>query len=167
MAEAFHVRRFVTASDISLGSPRLNLAFSATIFNSLIGISLPSEAEVRAMKDQIDALKDDKARLESKILELEGSLNASKEVVKELSVKHVGDMNAKSEILANRDVEIAELKKQMEEMKENHLNEVEALKKEMNTEHEIHFAYRKNIRSQVSLFTFFPGLINDKLVHNL
>jgi hypothetical protein len=48
-AEKLDARRFVSAKDIVNGNARLNLAFTATLFNKAIGIFLPSEEEMKAL----------------------------------------------------------------------------------------------------------------------
>ena len=56
IAEALDCRKFVTAKDIVNGNARLNLAFTATLFNAHMGIRLPSEDEIAAMYDRFDKM---------------------------------------------------------------------------------------------------------------
>jgi plastin-1 len=56
VAEALDCRRFVTVKDIVGGNARLNLAFTATLFNAHLGIRLPSEDEIAAMYDRFEKM---------------------------------------------------------------------------------------------------------------
>ena len=56
IAEALDCRKFVTAKDIVSGNARLNLAFTATLFNAHLGIRLPSEDEIAAMYERFDMM---------------------------------------------------------------------------------------------------------------
>ncbi|KJE89578.1 actin-bundling protein Sac6 [Capsaspora owczarzaki ATCC 30864] len=75
-AELLNSRKFVTAKDIAHGNARLNLAFTATLFNMNIGIRLPSEEEIAAIFDELDALKAKVAELEAIIAK--GELEAKR-----------------------------------------------------------------------------------------
>ena len=56
IAETLDCRQFVTVKDIVNGNARLNLAFTATLFNTHLGIRLPSEDEIAAMYDRFDKM---------------------------------------------------------------------------------------------------------------
>ncbi|XP_063934011.1 plastin-3-like [Zophobas morio] len=57
VAETLNCRKFTTASDIVKGYERLNLAFTATIFNEYVGITLPSEAELLRLSEDLEELR--------------------------------------------------------------------------------------------------------------
>eukprot|EP01137_Pigoraptor_chileana_P015136 Opistho-2@70696 len=50
-------RRFVTAKDIAEGHSRLNLAFTATLFNAHIGIRMPTEEEIAEIYQRMEMLE--------------------------------------------------------------------------------------------------------------
>lgn len=75
-AELLNSRKFVTAKDIVSGNSRLNLAFAATLFNMNIGIRLPTEEEIAAIYDELEALKNRVAELEQ--LVQKGELEAAR-----------------------------------------------------------------------------------------
>jgi hypothetical protein len=67
------------------GHARLNLSLVASIFNKFIGISLPSDEEIRALMDELDKLRGDndslRSQLQQKDKELEklrGDVSAEK-----------------------------------------------------------------------------------------
>jgi hypothetical protein len=79
-AEHIHCRQFVTAEDILRGNQRLNLAFTAGLFNKFIGIELPSDQEIRTLYDENEKLK---LKCES----LQQSLRVKEEKIQDLSNK--------------------------------------------------------------------------------
>lgn len=56
-ADKMDCRQFTTANDIVACRERLNLAFTATIFNAHIGIKLPTEAEIVRLMTELDELR--------------------------------------------------------------------------------------------------------------
>jgi hypothetical protein len=56
LAEKLDSRQFVTTKNIVAGHARLNLAFTATLFNNHIGIRLPTEEEIAALFDKVESL---------------------------------------------------------------------------------------------------------------
>ncbi|KXS14325.1 hypothetical protein M427DRAFT_70759 [Gonapodya prolifera JEL478] len=64
-AEVLESREFATARDIATGNARLNLAFTATLFNNHIGIHLPSEDESRELVEKCRMQERRIAELES------------------------------------------------------------------------------------------------------
>lgn len=79
-AERLGCREFVSPEDIVQGYSRLNYAFTATIFNKHIGISLPSDDEVRQLKFKLEDLLKENAELTTRIQQTESdaSLRISK-----------------------------------------------------------------------------------------
>jgi plastin-1 len=57
VAEKLNSRDFTTAADIVAGHERLNLAFTATIFNNHIGIHFPTEDEIAELYSELTNLK--------------------------------------------------------------------------------------------------------------
>lgn len=102
VAEKAGVRQFVTAKDIAQGNPKLNLAFTATIFNKYLGISLPSEDEIRAMlceikllkrqtveqRERIDSLEKDSSTLVSELTDSKKALEDGANLAEELATAH-------------------------------------------------------------------------------
>lgn len=80
----------IKAEDIRSGHPRLNLAFVATLFNSHIGIHLPSEDEIRSLHSQISQLKEEKASLQ-------GELDSKSD--RDALAKEIGELRAQVEAM--------------------------------------------------------------------
>ena len=58
---------FLTARDIEQGHVRLNFAFTASIFNGHIGITLPSEDELANIREKYERAIQEKADLQAKL----------------------------------------------------------------------------------------------------
>eukprot|EP00123_Amoebidium_parasiticum_P000679 comp11546_c0_seq1/m.6007 comp11546_c0_seq1/g.6007 ORF comp11546_c0_seq1/g.6007 comp11546_c0_seq1/m.6007 type:complete len:613 (-) comp11546_c0_seq1:647-2485(-) len=91
VAEDLDCREFTSAKDIVKGHARLNLAFTATIFNRHIGIQLPTEDEIDGIFAELEVLKKKYedccsagAALEGKITSLEEEKAALKALVAQL-----------------------------------------------------------------------------------
>ncbi|KNC86826.1 hypothetical protein SARC_01020 [Sphaeroforma arctica JP610] len=87
-------RDFTSPKDIVKGHGRLNLAFTATIFNEYIGIRLPTEDEIDAIYEELEEVKkklgecrEGCKHLCDHVLELERSKAALEELIKELEAK--------------------------------------------------------------------------------
>jgi len=104
IAEALNCRKFVTAKDIVSGNSRLNLAFTATLFNEHMGIRLPSEEEIAAMYDRFE-------KMAQQISHLEQALAA-----KEASAREEGEKNVN--LVSELHKTIAEVNKAHEETQE-------------------------------------------------
>lgn len=65
------LRKFVTGNDIVTGSSRLNLAFTATLFDKFVGIFLPSDDEAKALYENNTTLTNENEKLRQRIKELE------------------------------------------------------------------------------------------------
>lgn len=87
-AERLGCREFLSPYDLAIGHPRLNFAFTATLFNKHIGISLPSEEDVNLLKEKLQDATDEaaelKARLQAAEFELGSTAARFKEEVAEL-----------------------------------------------------------------------------------
>ena len=124
-------RKFVTAEDIAQGNSRLNLAFTATLFNAFIGIHLPSEDEIRALL----------ARNE----ELAGQVQALQSALKTLQ----GEKRVEAQRL---DEERARLEAQLEEERAQHAQELLALQQGLGDQTaELEAHYRDALETQVAL----------------
>ncbi len=62
IAEGLGCKDFISPQVIAQGNPRLNFAFTATLFDKHIGLGMPSEEELDRMQAQIDALKEEAER---------------------------------------------------------------------------------------------------------
>ena len=67
-ADKMKSRCFATAKTILGKTYKLNLAFTATLFNNYIGIHLPSEDEIREMLKRIEELEETVERLERNLI---------------------------------------------------------------------------------------------------
>eukprot|EP00127_Corallochytrium_limacisporum_P005221 Clim_evm38s201 gene=Clim_evmTU38s201 len=70
-AEAIGCKKFASVKAIVNGSGRLNLGFTATLFNNHMGISLPTEEEIAEMKRRIAELEAEVDALKAKLREME------------------------------------------------------------------------------------------------
>jgi len=68
LAEKLNSRKFITVKNIITGNQRLNLAFTATLFNNHIGIRLPTEEEIAALFDKVETLTAQVAELQSALI---------------------------------------------------------------------------------------------------
>lgn len=87
-------RKFATAKDIVQGNAKLNLGFTATLFNREIGINLPSEDEMRQQKtliqrqaDSIDELQKVVEQKDNTITQLGLMIRGKDERILELNEK--------------------------------------------------------------------------------
>lgn len=74
LAERLGCRDFVSPADIANGHPRLNFAFTATLFNRHIGITIPSEEDLSQMQEQKNQLMAESAEIKAKLQEAEFAL---------------------------------------------------------------------------------------------
>ena len=126
IAEEIGCKRFVTLKDILGGQSRLNLAFTAGIFNEYIGIVLPSDDEVRALVNRVDDLELENGSLKAALAERDEEMAA---MLREVE-------NLKNEWLS-RDAEKGnDIKRQVQELIKQHQREIDGLKKKMNDEAE-------------------------------
>lgn len=114
VADKLDCRQFTTAKDIVACRERLNLAFTATIFNAHIGITLPTEAEIERLMKELEDMRnmivdclESKAELDNII---QGYFSEQAEILAEIAVleKGLGKCD-------NADVRKAELVKMFEE----------------------------------------------------
>ena len=59
VAQAVGVHKFIKAADIVKGNPRLNLAFTAAIFNTCPGLAPLTEEQVKTVSEGAAMLDDD------------------------------------------------------------------------------------------------------------
>lgn len=93
LAEKLNSRKFVTVKNIVNGNARLNLAFTATLFNNHIGIRLPTEEEIAALFDKVEALT-------AQVAELQTALKTAQDKLKqktEESDQAIAKLKAQSE----------------------------------------------------------------------
>jgi hypothetical protein len=106
-------RKFATAKDIVSGNAKLNLGLTATIFNREIGINLPSEEDIRKLKNQIQSQREDITELQ-KVIE-----------TKDNTITQLGLM------MRGKDERILDLNERMREATLNRLEEKDALEKQV------------------------------------
>jgi len=138
VAEKLNSRKFVTTKNIISGNSRLNLAFTATLFNNHIGIRLPTEEEIAALFDKVENLTAQVADLQQQLAEAQAKLKAksaeSDKKIAELTVqaeswegKHVAEAekstNLRSHVerlqtqAASHEAKIAELTQTTQDQK--------------------------------------------------
>ena len=109
---------FVTPADIASGHPRLNLCLVSSLFNNFIGITLPSEEEIRTLYEKIDNLTDEVSGLNDKIVSLKNEFSIS-----------LKENNSKNEILLQeRDKIIVITTEDLKASKVKHETEIACLK---------------------------------------
>lgn len=113
--ETIECRKFVTARDIVNGNARLNLAFTAGLFNKFIGIILPTDEEVRALYAKIDSLDREVYKLRDTLTVKEGQMMVVLLELQDARKQHDDHMTS-SERVAMEEVE---------HMKIQHTNEIE------------------------------------------
>lgn len=119
IAESINCRRFVTARDILAGQSRLNLAFTAGIFNEYIGIVLPTDEEVRALINRVEDLEIENGQLRNEL--------AKREQEMQDMLAEVGKL--KDEWLTQQADEGANARRQVQELTARYQAEVEAIKR--------------------------------------
>lgn len=94
----------IRPEDIASGHPRLNLAFTAALFNSHVGIHLPSEEEIRLMLLEISGLRrrvsDLGSELETADVQRQGAVEAL----------HRENQELRQQMAALRTAQVAELR---------------------------------------------------------
>jgi chromosome segregation ATPase len=125
----------IRTSDIAAGHPRLNLVFVAGLFNSHVGIHLPSEEEIRTLFQEIAGLK-------TRVAVLDQELEATRP--RELELKQLRrssvDLGQQLEALrhAHRD-ELLQLEREFEAYKEELAGQYqESLDSALTTERRAH-----------------------------
>lgn len=78
-AERLGCREFITPYDLAIGHPRLNFAFTATLFNRHIGITLPSEDELKNLKEKLEEATEESADLKTRLQAAEFALASATE----------------------------------------------------------------------------------------
>eukprot|EP00158_Paraphelidium_tribonemae_P009274 Partr_v1_DN28820_c1_g1_i2_m34287 putative lymphocyte cytosolic protein 1 (L-plastin) len=100
--QAFDCRSFVRVADISNGHHRLNLGFTAGLFNKYIGIVLPSDDEVRKLVNDNELL--------NKLLTDERSKSArlalDLETLQEQSAKAIESMTERMNLAQHQEIEM-------------------------------------------------------------
>jgi len=112
VAEELDCRQFTTAKDIVKCHARLNLAFTATIFNEHIGINLPTEDEIARLYAELEELKrniKDCAEHREEVQQRVSKLIASKEQLE----KELHELAATSQ---DRDAALAALNEELAAM---------------------------------------------------
>ncbi|KAI9010106.1 calponin homology domain-containing protein [Hyaloraphidium curvatum] len=112
-AQILGARKFVTAKDIVQGNAKLNLGFTATIFNREIGIHLPSEDDIRRQKAVEQSHLD-------RIEELERVVERKDNTIGQLGV-----------MIRNKDERILDLNEQMREATISRLEEKDVMEKKL------------------------------------
>ena len=74
---------FVSPVDIAQAHPRLTLALTAALFNAHIGISLPSEEDLSALRNERDELLEQVSMLKGRVAEASRASQAEKEELKQ------------------------------------------------------------------------------------
>ena len=98
-AAKLHCRKFVTVQDVIKGHAKLNLAFTATLFNAHIGIHLPSEEEIQALLQERHANA-------VKIAELEAKLKAVTETREQEMASHAQELLAMHQSLESQQADL-------------------------------------------------------------
>jgi len=169
-AEVLKSRRFVTAQNIVNGHARLNLLFTATLFNHHIGIHLPTEEEARKLFDEIDRLerlsnaqtekirgltatvqgKDSEiATQKAKIEALEAQIQQLRTGIKETEQIVMSLEKSKSELKKEDDLKINHLEKTIADLNITMKEKNDYHDKQQKYSQEIHQAYRTKVASEI------------------
>jgi hypothetical protein len=79
LADRLGCHEFASPQDIVAGHQRLNYAFTATLFNKHIGISLPSDEEVQRLKKQLQEISEERDGLQMALSAMESELKLIRE----------------------------------------------------------------------------------------
>mmetsp|Transcript_5907 Transcript_5907/g.18088 ORF Transcript_5907/g.18088 Transcript_5907/m.18088 type:complete len:757 (+) Transcript_5907:224-2494(+) len=103
LAERLGCRKFVTAKDIVEANPRLNLAFTAILFNTYPNLGPTAEekarAEAQSLKDRLDAEREEALRLKGDLDTTRVELVDLSGKVKDLSLELADSLKEKNDIL--------------------------------------------------------------------
>jgi hypothetical protein len=118
IADQIGCRRFVTAKDIQAGQTRLNLAFTASLFNEYIGIHLPSDDEVKALMNKLEDLEAENDELKQAVMERDAEMLTLLAEVEKLKTEWMSRDTLKSD----------DIKRQIDQLNQQHRQELEDVK---------------------------------------
>lgn len=101
IAELIDCKKFITPEAITMGDTRLNFLFTATIFNSHIGMSKNTSSDLDTMKAKIEILNKEKEKMAMTIKMLEDKIkeiSSEGKQVQELQKLHQNNIEVRKEI---------------------------------------------------------------------
>lgn len=119
IADKIDCKRFVSQKDILTGQARLNLAFTADIFNKYIGIVLPTDEEVRSLYERVEDLEQENTELRETLEERDNDMKQLIEQMERLKNDWISKDNEKTEAL----------KRQIQQLMSDHQHQMELQRK--------------------------------------
>lgn len=101
IAELIDCKKFITPEAITMGDARLNFLFTATIFNTHIGMSKNTSSDIESMKAKIDILNKEKEKMTETIKMLQDRIeefSSEGKQVKDLQMIHENNIAVRKEI---------------------------------------------------------------------
>jgi hypothetical protein len=121
VVDSFGCKRFVTPKDVAGGNSRLNLAFTAGLFNKFIGIFLPTDEEIRELYKRLETLEMENASLKQDLAAKEDALNSVALQIDQLSLEmNERDASMKAKMVTELKAALAEKDREMKEKEEQY-----------------------------------------------